>query len=113
MLVNNSALRFHPDVAMIDKLKPMLSSKARVLPDSIRATFLASLNSESPSTSFKRSLPGKYSGVFYMTDKKSVAFYFVELGITTGLQSEIKSFVGDSPLPAGSKIINGIKTNGK
>jgi HlyD family secretion protein len=91
----------------------MLTSKARVLPDSIQTAFIASLNSESPATTFKRSLPSKYNGVFYTTDDRSVSFDFVELGITTGLQSEIRSFVGESPLPAGFKIINGVKKKGK
>lgn len=113
LLVNNSALRFHPEATLIEKLKPEMRSKAEVLPDSIRAAFVASLNSESAATTFKRSLPSKYNGVFYMTDARSVAFDFVEVGITTGLQSEIKSFVGEAGLPVGFKVINGVKKNGK
>lgn len=113
LLVNNSALRFHPDAALFEKLKPVISSKAQVLPDSIRMGLLASLDSESPGMTFKRSLPSKLSGIFYMNDAKSVSFDFVELGITTGLESEIKSFVGDPALPAGFKVINGLKKNGK
>ncbi len=113
LLINNSALRFHPDVVLMNKLMPTLKSKAEALPDSIKGLFLASLNSESPATAMKRSLPSGYSGVFYVTDSKSISFDFVELGITTGLQSEIKSFVGVPQLPVGFKFINGVKKNSK
>lgn len=112
LLVNNSALRFHPDATIMDKIKPAILSQAKSFPDSIQKNLEASLNSESLA-SFRRTLPGKTSGIFYLTDKKEVGFKFVELGITTGLQSEIKSFHGNSDLPKGYKVINGIKANSK
>jgi HlyD family secretion protein len=37
-------------------------------------------------------------------------FKFVELGIRTGLQSEIKRFLDGDPMEEGSMAINSIKT---
>lgn len=112
LLVNNSALRFHPDPTLIEKMKPILLSKAEELPDSIRGAFITSLNSEAPGTAFRGALPSEVKGIFF-NEGKSLTFNFVRLGITTGLQSEIKTFIGEPPLPPGREVINGVKKKSK
>jgi HlyD family secretion protein len=115
LLVNNSALRFRPTESMAKQVKPLLKQKAASLPDSIRASFLASLENEDAFTNggFRKILPPKINGVFYQAGENKVAFDFVRLGITTGLQSEITSFMDGASLPPGAKIINGVKSKEK
>jgi HlyD family secretion protein len=115
LLINNSALRFHPNELMLKKIKPVLVLKAKGLPDSVRSPFLTSLENEEVliSGGFRKVLPRKINGIFYQTSGNKVDFDFVNLGITTGLQSEVTSLLNGSPLPSGVKIINGIKSKEK
>ena len=50
---------------------------------------------------------------FYKNEQGKLDFKFIEIGIKTGLQSEIKRFLDVSDLLEGSKVINGIKTKKK
>lgn len=111
LLVNNSALRFRPNEVMLRQIKPMLISKAASLPDSLETSFLKTIENEESflNGGFRRVLPGKIGGIFYEADNK-LAFEFVELGITTGLQSEVKSFLTGTSLPPGTPLINGIQS---
>ena len=43
-------------------------------------------------------------------EKGTVEFKFIEIGIKTGLQSEIKRFLDNSSLEENVKVINGIKS---
>ncbi len=115
LLINNSALRFRPNEIMLGQVKPALVAKAASLPDSIRDRFLAAVNNEESfvNGSFRRALPSKVTGIFYESAEKKLGFDFIQLGITTGLQSEIKTFLTGGTLPAGTRIINGIKSKDK
>jgi HlyD family secretion protein len=115
VLINNSALRFRPSDLMVKQIKPLLKQKAKLLPDSIRESFLASIENEDAFNTggFRKALPPKINGVFYETGRNKVDFDFVKLGITTGLQSEVTSFLNGAPLSPDVKIINGIKSKGK
>jgi HlyD family secretion protein len=115
LLVNNSALRFRPNESMAKQIKPILKQKAGLLPDSVRASFLASLENDDAFTNggFRKILPPKINGVFYQAGENKLDFDFVKLGITTGLQSEITSFLDGGSLPTDAKIINGVKSKEK
>jgi HlyD family secretion protein len=115
VLINNSALRFRPSEMMVKQIKPVLKEKAKSLPDSIRESFLASIENEEAfiNGGFRKALPPKINGIFYETGRNKVDFDFVKLGITTGLQSEVTSFLNGAPLPPEAKIINGIKSKEK
>jgi len=114
-LINNSALRFRPNEIMLEKIKPMLISKASALPDSLRERFLAAVYDEESfvNGNFRKALPLKVTLIFYETAHKELGCDFVQLGITTGLQSEIKTFMTGEELTEGTRIINGIKSEGK
>lgn len=112
-LINNSALRFRPDQAMLKKIKPVLEQKAvKTLPDSLQTKFSDAMNNEelfSPAN-FKKSLPAGYDGFFYKNGEGKLDFRFIETGIKVGLQSEIKRFLDGSEISGNIKVINGIKT---
>jgi HlyD family secretion protein len=115
VLINNSAFRFRPNDIMVKQIKPVVKHKAKFLPDSIRDSFLASIENEEAFANggFRKALPSKINGIFYETGRNKVDFDFVKLGITTGLQSEVTSFLNGAPLPPDFKIINGIKSKEK
>lgn len=112
LMVNNSALRFHPDALMLKQLTPLLTEKARYLPDSTRALFLASLKNEQAFTSgqFRKTLPPKVNGIFYETNNGQLSFDFIRLNIVTGQESSIDSFLTGLPLAVGTKVVNGIQS---
>jgi len=113
LLVNNSALRFRPNEVMLAEIKPLLLTKGKVyLPDSIQPSFIHAINTEELYTSenFKKKLPPEIDGFFIKNEKGNLEFKFIAIGIKTGLQSEIKSFLDSIPLKEGNKIINGIKS---
>ena len=112
LLVNNSALRFRPNEDMLQKIKPILKQKAtEILPDSLQVKFNETINNEELYTpaNFKRNLPKNIDGFFYKNEQGKLDFKFIEIGIKTGLQSEIKRFLDGSDLLEKSKAINGIK----
>lgn len=112
LLINNSALRFRPNEAMLEEIKPVLLKKAKAfLPDSIQQNFVNTINNEELYTpaNFKKKLPPKIEGFFYKNENGKLDFKFVALGIKTGLKSEITKFLDDAPLKEGQKTINGIK----
>jgi HlyD family secretion protein len=115
VLINNSALRFRPNKLMAKLVKPILVQKATSLPDSLRESFLAAVANEESITNggFRKVLPPKINGVFYLTKANKADFEFVKVGVTTGLQSEITSFLSSAGVPDDSKIINGIKSKEK
>lgn len=116
LLVNNSALRFRPNEAMLEEIKPILEMKAKeILPDSLREKFNRAIINEElyTPTNFKKTLPSHIDGFFYKNEQGKLDFKFIEIGIKTGLQSEIKRFLDGSDLLEGSKVINGIKTKKK
>lgn len=111
-LINNSALRFRPDPAMLKKIKPVLEEKAvQTLPDSLQTKFMEAINNEELFTpaNFKKSLPSGLDGFFYKNNQGKLDFKFVEVGIKVGLQSEIKRFLDGSDISGNLKVINGIK----
>ena len=112
LLINNSALRFRPDEAMLKEIKPILLKDAKAfLPDSVQQTFINAINNEELFTpaNFKKRLPPKIDGFFMQQENGKLNFKFVELGIKTGLKSEIVQFLDGIPLKEGQKAINGIK----
>jgi len=112
LLINNSALRFRPNEAMLEEIKPVLLKKAKAfLPDSIQQNFVNTINNEELYTpaNFKKKLPPKIEGFFCKNENGKLDFKFVALGIKTGLKSEITKFLDDTPLKEGQKTINGIK----
>lgn len=115
MVINNAALRFRPDIAMLKEIRPLVRAKANALPDSIRGAFLASIESDEAFTNggFRKALPSKMGGVFYQSGENNVGFDFVNLGITTGLRSQVVSFINEMQLPEDVKIISGIKSKEK
>ena len=116
LLVNNSALRFRPNEAMLEEIKPTLEMKAKeILPDSLREKFNRAIINEElyTPTNFKKTLPSHIDGFFYKNERDKLDFKFIEIGIKTGLHSEIKRFLDGSDLLEGSKVINGIKTKKK
>jgi HlyD family secretion protein len=109
LLVNNSALRFHPNGIMLKQVMPVLLSKARQIPVSINTTFTSAMKIFE-TTGFRKILPQKLGVLFFQNSDRTLNCEFVRLGITTGLQSEIKSVVSGKDLPEGTAVINGIKT---
>ena len=83
-----------------------------MLPDSLEARFKRAISNEELYTpvNFKKNLPSHIDGFFYKNEQGKLDFKFIETGIKTGLQSEIKRFLDDSALSEGSKAINGIKS---
>ena len=113
LLINNSALRFRPNEAMLKEIKPVLEEKANtILSDTIRQAFLAALNNEESYTPahFKKNLPTNIDGFFYQDDAGKLDFKFFEIGISSGLESEIKDFLDDKPMQEGNRAINSIKS---
>ncbi|TYP99024.1 HlyD family secretion protein [Tenacibaculum adriaticum] len=112
-LINNSALRFRPNELMLENMKLVLEEKAKtVLPDSIHQEFVKAINNEETYIpgKFKKSLPRNTDGFFYKNEAGTLDFKFIEIGIKTGLQSEVKRFFDGSEVSEGIKVINGIKT---
>jgi len=113
LLINNSALRFRPNEDMLEEIKPVLEEKAKaMLPDSLHTKFNKAINNEELYTpaNFKKNLPSHIDGFFYKNEQEKLDFKFIEIGIKTGLQSEIKRFLDGSNLSKGTKAINGIKS---
>lgn len=113
-LINNSALRFRPNEAMLKEIKPVLEKNAAtMLPNPLKQKFLSAINNEALYTpaSFKKSLPSNIDGFFYKNSEGKLDFKFIKLGIKTGLQSEIKRFLDGTELSKDIKAINGIKSN--
>jgi HlyD family secretion protein len=112
-LINNSALRFRPNETMLQDIKPILEKKANnVLPDSLKEKFNTAIHNEEIYTpaNFKKILPTQIDGFFFKNEIGALDFRFVEIGIKTGLQSEIKRFLDGSEPIEGTKAINGIKS---
>ncbi|MFX0556948.1 efflux RND transporter periplasmic adaptor subunit [Maribacter sp. CXY002] len=112
LLINNSALRFRPNELMLEDIKPVLEEKAKVLPDAIYQNFVRAIHNEETyvPARFKKSLPATTDGFFYTDDKGNIDFKFIEIGIKTGLQSEVKRFFDGSEVSEDMKAINGIKS---
>ena len=112
LMVSNSALRFHPTSTMLTQAMPVLVAKAKDLPDSLQASLLSALENKDlvSATGFRRILPQKIGVLFYQDSKGELNCDFVKLGITTGLQSEIKSVMSGKSFNSGAQVINGIKT---
>lgn len=113
LLVNNSALRFRPNEAMLKEIKPVILENAKAfLPDSVKQPFINAINNEELYTpaNFKKRLPAKIDGFFFKNENGKLDFKFIELGIKTGLKSEIKGFLDNLPFKEGQKVINGIKS---
>lgn len=112
-LINNSALRFRPSEQMLKDIKPVLERKAKTeLPDSVQPIFIkaiSNLETYTPSN-YKKSLPSTIDGFFYTNAQGKTDFKFIEIGIKTGLQSEIKRFLDGSEPNEQIKAINGIKS---
>ncbi|WP_372767667.1 efflux RND transporter periplasmic adaptor subunit [Lutibacter sp.] len=112
LIINNSALRYRPNEVMLKEIKPFLLDKAKAfLPDSIQQNFINSINNEELYTpvNFKKKLPPKIDGFFCKDENGELDFKFIQLGIKTGLKSEIVKFLDDNPLKEGQKAINAIK----
>lgn len=112
LLINNSALRFRPNEAMLKDIKPILEAKSkRLLPDSLQQKFNEDLLNQETYTpaNFKKNLPSHINGFFYTNEAGKLDFKFIEIGITSGLESEIKKFLDETPLKEGDKVINSIK----
>lgn len=114
-IINNAALRFRPDIAMGKEIRSLIRERAKVLPDSVQGAFVASLENEDAFTNggFRKALPAKIGGIFFQTSAKKVDFVFVNLGITTGLRSQIVSVLEGNALPENARIIGGVKTEKK
>lgn len=113
MLINNSALRFRPSEHMLTEIKPKLLIDTELyLPDTLKTNFIDAINSTELYTpsNFKKKLPPKIDGIFIKNENEQMIFKFIEIGIKTGLQSEIKSFLDNTPLNEGTQVINGIKS---
>lgn len=112
LLINNSALRFRPNEAMLEEIKPILKEKAKqMLSDSLQQKFIEAIMNEYTYTpaNFKNNLPPHINGFFYKDDTEKLDFKFIEIGITYGIESEIKKFLDEPSLREGDKIINSIK----
>lgn len=114
LIINNSALRFRPNEAMLKEIKPIFIEKANTfLPDSLQQQqFNEAINNEEVynPANFKKELPLKYDGFFYKDKNEKLDFQFIEIGIKSGLESEIKKFLGGTALNEGDKAINSIKS---
>jgi len=114
LLINNSALRFRPNEAMLTEIKSTLLAKANHIEDeTIRQQFVDAINDEDNYTPahFKDKLPSGINGFFYQDDKEKLDFKFIEVGVSSGLESEIKQFLDNRPFKAGDKVINSLKAN--
>ncbi len=113
LMINNSALRFRPNEQMLKAIKPKLIEKSKaLLPDSLHGKFNEAINNDetySPAN-FKKTLPSRYDGFFYMGNDEKLDFIFFEIGIKSGLESEIKRFLDSTPMQEGDKAINSIKS---
>lgn len=112
LLINNSALRFRPDEAMLKEIKPILKEKAMHIPsDSLQQVFLEAINNTDiyNPANFKRNLPSHINGFFYLDEAKKLNFKFIEIGLSSGLESEIKQTLDKTPIQKGDKAINSIK----
>ncbi len=112
-LINNSALRFRPNEALLEKIKPVLEEKAKKsLPDSLQARFDDAINNEELYTpaNFKKDLPANINGFFFKNSEGNLDFKFIETGIKIGLRSEVKRFLDGSEISDNIKAINGIKS---
>ena len=115
-LINNSALRFRPNEAMLEEIKPLLEEKGKkILPDSLKQKFNDAINNSEIYTpaNFKKNLPSNIDGFFFSNTEEKLDFKFMEIGIKTGLQSEIKRFLDGSEITEKIKAINGIKSKEK
>lgn len=113
LILNNSALRFKPNDIMLKELKMAFEETSKnVLPDSIQQKFIEVIHDKDTYTpeNFKKIFPSTIDVIFYKDASDKLAFKFIEIGIKTGLQSEIKSFFGGESLPENTKLINGIKS---
>jgi len=113
LLINNSAFRFRPTEVMLEEIKPVLQEKAKkMLSDSLQQEFNKAINNEEIYTpaNFKKNLPKNMDMFFYKNTNGKLDLKFVEVGIKTGLQSEIKKFLDGSELSKDIKAINGIKS---
>ena len=113
LLINNSALRFRPSEAMLEEIKPILLTKGKAfLPDSIQNNFINAIDNEELFTSnnFKKKLPPDIDGFFVKNEKGKLEFKFIQIGIKTGLKSEIRGFLDGVRLEESTKVINGIKS---
>lgn len=113
LIINNSALRFRPNSAMLQEIKPIFIKKANTfLPDTLQQQFNEAINNEEVynPVNFKKELPLKYDGFFYLDKNEKLDFQFIEIGIKSGLESEIKRFLGGTALNEGDKAINSIKS---
>ena len=113
LLINNSALRFRPNEAMLKEIKPVLEDKAtRILSDSLRQEFITAINDEEFYTpaNFKKDLPAHIEGIFYIDEADKLNFKFIEIGLSSGLESEVKESLDETPLKEGDKAINSIKS---
>ena len=112
-LINNSALRFRPDETTLELIRPVLQKNAAdALPDSARRVFLEALDNEEMFTpvNFKKSLPADIDGFLYQDEQGKLQFRFFEVGIKTGLQTEVRRFLDGSEVAESTKVIHGIKT---
>ncbi len=112
-LINNSALRFRPNEALLEKIKPVLEEKAKKsLPDSLQARFNEAINNEELYTpaNFKKDLPANINGFFFKNSDGKLDFKFIETGIKIGLRSEVKRFLDGSEISDNIQAINGIKS---
>lgn len=113
LLINNSALRFRPNEVMLEEIKEqLLIASKSFLPDTVQLNFINAIEQEELYTSanFKKKLPVKIDGFFMKNEQGKLDFKFIEIGIKTGLKSEIKRVLDNKPLMEGTKIINGIKS---
>lgn len=113
LLINNSALRFRPNEAMLKEIKPVLEEKVNnIMSDSLRQKFRDAINDEETFTpaNFKKNLPPHVNGFFYEDQTGKLNFKFIETGLTSGLESEIIKFLDEPPLQEGDKVINSIKS---
>lgn len=113
LLINNSALRFRPSEQMLKELKPVLEEKAdNIASDSLQQEFRKAINNEETYTpaNFKKNLPNTINGFFYEDEAGKLNFKFIEIGMSSGLESEIKQFLDNQPLKAGDRVINSIKS---
>jgi len=115
-LINNSALRFRPTEAMLEEIKPLLEEKGnKRLPDSLKQKFNKAIHNTElyTPTNFKKNLPSNINGFFFKNAEGKLDFKFIEIGIKTGLQSEIKRFLDDTEVFNNIQAINGIKSKEK
>jgi len=113
LLINNSALRFRPNEIILKEIKSKLEEKSKsVLSDSLYQKFKNAISNEESYTpsNFKKGLPSNINILFYTNSEGKLDFKFMEIGIKTGLQSELIRFLDNVPIPEEIKVINGIKS---